>query len=446
MSGKLAGPLIEDSSPPAFIRRIGRAGSIIDESRSIVCDDGTVQMSRHFFSMGKILALALACALAAINPTRAIVINISYQFDTQGFFDLQPRREALEAAASAFEVFTDNLAAITPGTRYNVGTPDEFADTWTAQFEHPGQAGNATVVDLTIASDTMIIYAGGKNLSGSTLGFGGPGGFNANGITSFINAVSTRGQPNTTGSNPTDYGRWGGGITFDTLTSNGQPRTWHTDFNTLPAPGAVDLYTVAVHELGHLFGFVLGTAQTPLSFDTRVDEANDLFVGPKVEEVYGGPAPMAADGSAHWHASVMSTVNGSSQIAVMGPSISPGLRRYFTALDYAAMADIGWQVPESAFDMPVPGDYDGDGNVDASDLAVWQRTFWSTSNLAADGNGSLRVDAADYTIWRDHLGASSGVGTTVAAVPEPTGMAIAILCSLLLVVSRRSLMTRLSRR
>ena len=410
------------------------------------CGNGTERMLRNLFSMGKYLPLALACALTADKPARAIVINISYQFDTQGFFDPQPRRDALEAAASVFEIFTDNLTAITPGTRYNVGTPQEFADTWTAQFEHPGQAGNATVVDLTIASNTMIIYAGGKNLDGNTLGFGGPGGYNANGITSFVNAVGTRGQPNTTGSYPTDFGRWGGGITFDTLTSGGQPRTWHTNLNTLPAPGAVDLYTVAIHELGHLLGFALGTAQAPLSFNTRLDEANGLFIGPKVEEVYGGPAPTAADGSAHWQASVMSTVNGSSQTAVMGPSIAPGLRRYFTALDYAAMADIGWQVPESVFDMPMPGDYDGDGAVDAADFAVWRRTFWSTSNLAADGNGSLRVDAADYTIWRDHLGASGGAGTTVAAVPEPTSMTIAILCSLLLVVSRRSVMTRLARR
>jgi hypothetical protein len=212
------------------------------------------------------------------------------------------------------------------------------------------------------------------------------------------------------------------------LTSNGLARNWHTNLSTAPAASATDLYTVALHELGHLFGFTtVPPPSNPISFQTRLDEANHLFNGPKVVEVYGAAAPTTTDGSAHWHASVTSTVNGSSQTAVLVPSIPPGVRRHFTVVDYAAMADIGWQVPASVFDVPLPGDYDGNGTVNTSDLAVWRRTYWSTSNLAADGNGSNRVDAADYTIWRNRRGATGGSGSFLAPVPEPSGFAIATL-------------------
>jgi hypothetical protein len=41
--------------------------------------------------------------------------------------------------------------------------------------------------------------------------------------------------------------------------------------------------------------------------------------------------------------------------------------------------------------------------VDQGDLVVWQNTYGSTTELAADGNCNGIVDAADFTIWRDNL-------------------------------------------
>ena len=61
----------------------------------------------------------------------------------------------------------------------------------------------------------------------------------------------------------------------------------------------------------------------------------------------------------------------------------------------------------------VPGDFDGDGDVDSDDYGVWQSTFGSTQQLAADANNNGTVDAADYTVWRDNLPVAS------TAVPEP---------------------------
>jgi hypothetical protein len=70
--------------------------------------------------------------------------------------------------------------------------------------------------------------------------------------------------------------------------------------------------------------------------------------------------------------------------------------------------------------VPLPGDYNHDGNVDSQDYNVWRADFGSTANLAADGNANAAVDAADYTIWRDHLGTTVTGSAAQSGVPEPT--------------------------
>ena len=58
------------------------------------------------------------------------------------------------------------------------------------------------------------------------------------------------------------------------------------------------------------------------------------------------------------------------------------------------------------------GDYDGDGTVDADDLATWTAGFGAAGG-AADGNGDGVVDALDYAIWRENLGATGGPAGTI---------------------------------
>ncbi|MEN0111923.1 MAG: trypsin-like serine protease [Planctomycetota bacterium] len=81
---------------------------------------------------------------------------------------------------------------------------------------------------------------------------------------------------------------------------------------------------------------------------------------------------------------------------------------------------------------PLPGDYNGDGLIDAADYAVWQSQVGETGDgLAADGNADGVVDAADYTVWRD--GSAQDYGDLVAslAVPEPSSALLAIMGALL---------------
>jgi hypothetical protein len=66
----------------------------------------------------------------------------------------------------------------------------------------------------------------------------------------------------------------------------------------------------------------------------------------------------------------MSTVGSVAQEVVMDPALTVGTRRKFTRLDFAGLADIGWQVPSSSLAAP------------ASSLVVAQNTF-STSPIGS---------------------------------------------------------------
>jgi hypothetical protein len=65
----------------------------------------------------------------------------------------------------------------------------------------------------------------------------------------------------------------------------------------------------------------------------------------------------------------------------------------------------------------LPGDFNGDGSVDAADYVVWRK---------ADGT------QAGYDTWRAHFGQSVGSGAVTAenaTVPEPTTLVMLILAA-----------------
>lgn len=77
-----------------------------------------------------------------------------------------------------------------------------------------------------------------------------------------------------------------------------------------------------------------------------------------------------------------------------------------------------------------PGDYNGNGTVDAADYVVWRHTYGQTGlTLDGDGDGSAAVDAEDYTLWRLTFGNVASFGAAAAggaAVPEPACATVAI--------------------
>lgn len=78
-------------------------------------------------------------------------------------------------------------------------------------------------------------------------------------------------------------------------------------------------------------------------------------------------------------------------------------------------------------DIPVPNpvsDFDGDGDVDAADLAQWQGDYGVNSDSDADGDGDS--DGSDFLAWqREFTGAGSVADAP--AVPEPSGLLLAVM-------------------
>ena len=79
-----------------------------------------------------------------------------------------------------------------------------------------------------------------------------------------------------------------------------------------------------------------------------------------------------------------------------------------------------------------PGDYNGDGEVDAADYVVWRDMLGQhvPNGTGADGNSDGEVTEADYNLWMEHFGETMGgesalAMSSFAAVPEPASLLLA---------------------
>ncbi len=76
----------------------------------------------------------------------------------------------------------------------------------------------------------------------------------------------------------------------------------------------------------------------------------------------------------------------------------------------------------------LPGDFNGDNVVDATDYTVWRNTLGQAVNVGtgADGNVNGIIDSGDYSVWKSNFGTSgagSG-GASSSAVPEPASVVL----------------------
>ena len=314
----------------------------------------------------KICALVACLFSFTYASNGAITLSIDYTLDTQGFFadgdgsTAVVKKAALEAAADVLEgIITDSVGALPAGA-------GGFFNTWSTTGTHPGTGVGGTVFEVnpTIAADTLVIYAGGRALAGSTLGQGGPGGFTAgNGgfgdFTSFLDNIRNRGEAGITDGSgnllatQTDFAPWGGTITFD----NDTPGQWHYDHTTAVTAGKSDFYSVALHELAHVLGIGLANSWT-----TKTTGGGGVFTGANSTTSNGGVNPGVNGAADHFVDGIMSvTLAGSiAQEALLDPSLTVGSRKLFTNLDAMGLSDIGWDVsvtpvPEPSFYVTLAG-------------------------------------------------------------------------------------------
>lgn len=269
--------------------------------------------------------VVLAAALLTVTGTAyPLSIEFNYLYDG-GFFSggNESRKGVLDAAAAYFENrISDNLLAITSGGGNN----------FTAIFNRPDNGSQVQISNYSVAANTLEIFVGARDLTGSTLGQGGPGSYGASGSLSYVNSVAERGQGTIIGPSAIDFATWGGVIAFDSNSS------WYFDPDTTTSEtfAGNDFFSVALHELGHVLGY--GTSD---SWDNNI--SGSFFTGTNAVAAYGGNVPMSGD--AHWADMLVSTINGAgSQEPAMDPNIFVGTRKIFTDLDNAGLADIGWEL------------------------------------------------------------------------------------------------------
>jgi hypothetical protein len=264
----------------------------------------------------------------------AVTLQFDYSLDSSGFFTPPARRSVLEAAGGYFaSLLIDTLSAITPGG----------SNQFTATLFNPTTLQTVNLTNYAVPADTVVVFVGASSaLGATTLGFGGPGGFSVSGTQAFVDNVFSRGQgSNAFVAGATEAAPWGGSLSFSSTAA------WYfdPDVATDEAFGGNDFYSVALHELGHLLG--LGISN---SWSTFV--AGGLFIGAKAVAAQGGAIAVSG---AHWLDGTTSLVNGRTQEAAMDPTLAVGTRKRFTALDVAALDDIGWDIaPPPVAPTPVP--------------------------------------------------------------------------------------------
>jgi hypothetical protein len=90
--------------------------------------------------------------------------------------------------------------------------------------------------------------------------------------------------------------------------------------------------------------------------------------------------------------------------------------------------------------LSLPGDYDRNGIVDASDYNFWRKSLGQTgTELPADGNNNGIIDPADFTIWRNNYGAQAAGSSAnfAGSIPEPTSLLMLSMAAISLTLHRR---------
>lgn len=383
---------------------------------------------RNSFAIALVLQL-----VGGAKPVAALNIVVDYRYDTSNFFNTQQKRDSLEAAAARYSaIITTSLSAAT--------LADNSTDPRIG-FTHPGTGANFQVSAAvsqatdalagsgvaneyrgpwTIAANQWILYAGGSPLASSAQGGTGTG---LNFTTVFTDGSSHLNRGFRATGTASNLPVWGGAITFD----NDGSTTWHYDLNT-PATGSEsDLYSIALHEIGHALGLSSSWQEwTNFSSGGHFSGTNAVAAYNADNGTSVSSLNEVSASNHHWqdgsyHSFIFPNGN-PNYVSTVGPGVLQDLlmeptanytatvhRFELTDVDVAALRDIGW----STISQQVSGDINGDGFYNARDYVVWRKS-----------NGSQ----AQFNAWRANFGSPGGSGAVsgpfAASIPEPASWLI----------------------
>lgn len=261
-----------------------------------------------------------------VVPTVNVLFD--FRFDTAGFFTNHPDRiSTIRAAAADIGArFSDTLSAIPYPS-----TPGEY---WKAHFQRPGGVGqDEEITNLLVPANTIVVFVGARDLIGPlTLESGSREVF---GSVAWNDLVRGRGQANSYGAGTaTDYSPWGGSITYDLIAN------WHYGIEPPGGSTEYDLYMATQKALLHILGFGVSESWFRIA-------SGGQFFGPQAVGLYGTPVPLT-DGLYEWEEDTLSQ----GQRTLMDAGLEDGERIKPTALDLAAMTDIGWVLQDNSPPSP----------------------------------------------------------------------------------------------
>ena len=330
--------------------------------------------------MRKLLLPAILCATL---PAMGLEIELDFTHDEEAeqfFSSNSEARSAVEKAAEDLGfLLTNSMTQVSKDVFEGINGSAKASFDWSWSYTNPVTGDTVIIDEPSIAADTITIYAGTRNLSGTTLGQGGAGGAGltlsatgfSNGWSGAVdlaeaesNSIMSRGSGpiinsfsgsadfgGNIGQYELHYGLSIGNLWFDADWDNNGVRdsdtqlanNWHYGINDLVPNTKTDLYSVALHEILHVLG--AGTSST---WNDLADGRN--WLGAEAAAIAGTSNILSSDG-AHLRSGIMSVrlSDGVLQEAALSPSITPGSRKEITELDLAILADLGYQITS-----PVP--------------------------------------------------------------------------------------------
>jgi hypothetical protein len=112
--------------------------------------------------------------------------------------------------------------------------------------------------------------------------------------------------------------------------------------------------------------------------------------------------------------------------------------------DRTAVNGADYTAWRARFGTPLYGDYNNDGSVDAADYVLWRKG----GPLANEADKPGTIDAGDYAVWRERFGSGAGSGSGSGAeaaptsIPEPTAGWLLVSGAFVVSIFRRRVVER----